>query len=84
MKITVFHEIPENVTEKPDTQESVNFGLNFMKKCQFSHEPLGLDRGFGALSRIGPTVVYSGVSGGQKCQNVQKSLGLDRDFDEND
>ena len=51
-----------------------------MKNCQFSPFPLGLDRGFGALCQFCPTVVSSGVTGGEKRQNDQKPLGLDRDL----
>ena len=73
----------QNVTDKPDVSENDIFD---MKKCHFRQiceKPLGLDKGFGALSRKCPTVVSGGVTVVSKRHFRQKPLGLDKGFDEN-
>ena len=80
MKIPFLTFFPQNVTEKPETSKSGHFSQYFMKKCQFSHEPLGLDRGFGALCRFWSYRGVSGVSGVSFDHFQQKPLGLDRVF----
>ena len=84
MKISVFNEILQNVTDRSDTPRNDTFRLIFMKKRQFCTFPLGLDRGLGQKCQTVLPWCPVVVSWCQNCQFSQKPLGLDRGFSRND
>ena len=68
MKITVFYEILQNVTDKPDVQKCHffdTFSTLFRQNCQ---KPRGLDRGYGHHASLCPRVVSISESLVKKCQ----------------
>ena len=60
VKITKFSTFSENVTDRSDTLKMTLFDCFFMKKCQFRHFPLALDRGLGQSCPLCPLVVSVG------------------------
>ena len=71
----------QNVTDRSDTQKSAHFREKTVKKCQFLHFPLGLDKGLGHSCPLCPCVVSECVSGVKNSHFLQKPLGLDRVLD---
>ena len=80
MKIPKMTTFSQNVTDRSDTQKSAHFREKTVKKCQFLHFPLGLDKGLGHSCPLCPCVVSECVSGVKNSHFLQKPLGLDRVF----